>query len=283
MLTRKAKSITDDRYANLVGRWLFQEYLKKALYKIINIVNGKAYIGQSINPEHRFISHISRAKNDADNSPIHTAIKKYGKQNFKLEILEWSENYNQREKELIIEHNTMAPNGYNVAPGGEEPPHTYGEDHHKSVITEAQVDRIIQELKNGRLTEPQIGQLFEPPVNQPLIHNINFGITHHRDNEEYPIRKYCPYNLKPEEVEEIKWLLKNSLFPCSQIAEHYDVNTSTVKHINAGRNYFSETERYPLRTFKGKKQSQPVETILAKRSTDAIDTHLEMGVCAESV
>ena len=123
----------------------------------------------------------------------------------------------------------------------------------------------------------------DPPFNQTLIHNINFGITHHRDNEEYPIRKYCPYNLRPEEVEEIKWLLKNSLFPCYQIAEYYDVKRATIEQINTGRNHFSQNDVYPIRSFKGKKQSQPVEAILAKRSTDAIDTRLEMGVCAESV
>lgn len=256
--------------------------MKKALYKITNIVNGKSYIGQSIDPKHRFVSHISRAKNDSDNSPIHSAIKKYGKENFELEILEWSENYNQREKELIIEHNTLSPNGYNVASGGEEPPHKYGEDHHNSVISEEQVDIVIEKLKENELTEPQIGMLFNPPFKQCLIHNINFGVTHHRDNEVYPIRKYCPYNLKPKEVEEIKWLLKNSLFTCQQIAEYYGVQKSTIKHINTGRNHFSENDEYPIRTFRGKKQSQPVEAILAKRSTNAIDTHLETGVCAES-
>ena len=255
----------------------------KALYKITNLINGKSYIGQSINPEHRFVSHISRAKNDSDNSPIHSAIKKYGKENFKLEILEWSEDYNQREKELIIEYNTLSPNGYNVAKGGEEPPHKYGEEHHNSVITEEQVDRVIEELKKDELTEPEIGRLFNPPLNQILINSINFGITHRRVNEEYPIRTNCPYNLKPNEVEEIKWLLTNSLFPCYQIADYYHVNTSTIKHINSGKNYFVEGTDYPIRKFKGKKQSQPVEAILAKRSTDAIDTHSEMGVCADSV
>ena len=68
--------------------------MTKALYKITNIVNGKSYIGQSIDPYARFISHKSRAKNDSDNSPIHAAIKKYGKENFIMEILEWSDNYN---------------------------------------------------------------------------------------------------------------------------------------------------------------------------------------------
>lgn len=137
----------------------------KALYKITNLVNGKAYIGQSIDPKHRFIQHISRSKNDIDNSPLHAAIKKYGRSNFSLEILEWTENYNQREKELIIEYNTLAPNGYNIALGGEDPPHKYGEEHHKSVVTEQQVNRIIHELKCGELTEPEIGRLFNPPLN----------------------------------------------------------------------------------------------------------------------
>ena len=30
----------------------------------------------------------------------------------------------------------MAPNGYNIAPGGEEPPHRYGEDHHNNIISD---------------------------------------------------------------------------------------------------------------------------------------------------
>ena len=197
--------------------------------------------------------------------------------------MEWSDNYNQREQELIIEYNTLSPYGYNIAKGGEEPPHKYGEEHHNSVITEQQIDIMIDRLKNSELSEQKIGQLFDPPFTQSLIHNINHGITHRRTNEKYPIREEHPYNLNDTEVEEIKWLLENSLFPCYQIAEYYSVNTSTIKHINSGRNYHDDNCSYPIRTFRGKKQSQPVETILAKRSTGAIDTHLEMGVCAIGV
>ena len=257
--------------------------MEKAIYLITNLINGKKYIGQSIDPHHRFVSHCSRGKLDSDNSPIHAAINKYGRDNFSLEILEWTEDYNQREKELIIEYNTMSPNGYNIAPGGEEPPHYYGEEHHNSVITEEQVDMVIDLLKQGKLTEPEIGRQFSPPFNQALIHNINHGITHKRECEEYPIRKNCPYNLTDSDVEEVRWLLENTLYTCSQIADHYNVNTSTIKHINAGRNYHIESIDYPIRKFRGVKQSQPVETILAKRSTNPIDTDLEMGVCATGV
>ena len=243
------------------------------------MINNKSYIGQSINPVRRFSSHCHRAKHDTDNSPIHYAIKKYGKENFKLEVLEWTDDYNNREKELIKEHNTKSPNGYNILDGGEEPPHLYGENHHKSVISEEDVERVIDLLKNSSLTEPQISKLFNNKYNQVLINNINWGNTHRRPNIDYPIRKENPYILTPAEVIEVRWLLKNSLFPCHQIAEYYQVNTSTIKHINTGRNHYDESINYPIRKFKGTKQSQPVEAILAKRSTDAIDTHLETGVC----
>ena len=38
-----------------------------------------------------------------------------------MEVLEWTENYNEREIALIREYNTLVPNGYNIAKGGEEP------------------------------------------------------------------------------------------------------------------------------------------------------------------
>lgn len=254
--------------------------MKKAIYKITNKINGKEYVGQSINPKHRFLAHCSRAKNDSDNSPIHSAIKKYGKENFDLEILEWTEDYNQREKDLIQLYNTLSPNGYNIELGGQDPPRTYGEKHFKSVITNEEVNLVICLLKYSNLTETEIGQLFKKSFNIQLIHSINFGATHHRKNEKYPIRTECPYNLSPKKVDDIKWLLKKSLFPCYQIAEYFKLNTSAIKHINSGRNHYNSNDNYPLRKFRGKKQSQPVEAILAKRSTDAIDTHLETGVCA---
>lgn len=255
-----------------MGSQLFSYKLKKAIYKITNVINNKIYIGQSVNPNHRFISHCSRANNDSDNSPIHAAIKKYGKDNFILTIIEWTEDYNNREKYWIKKLNSKSPYGYNVAEGGEEPPHKYGEEHHNSVITDEQVNIIINELKKNELTEPEIGRLFNPPFNQTLINNINWGITHKRDNESYPIRKNCPYNLTIEQVGDVKWLLQNTLYPCSQIADYYHVNVSTIKHINTGRNYHEDNCDYPLRQQRGKKQLEPVETILAKRSTTTIDT-----------
>lgn len=248
--------------------------MQKAIYKITNQVNGKSYIGQSVNPERRFIAHKSHARNhDFSSSQIlYFAILKYGEENFKMEILEWTENYNEKERYYIQYYNTLAPNGYNIAKGGDDPPRLLGENHPRSVVSNKQVDIIIAELKRGVLTEPQIGKLFNPPIRQPVIHNINFGITYKRQNEVYPIRTQGPYNLSTIQLDNIIWLLQNSLCTMQTIADYFNFNVSTIKAINTGRNHFNPELDYPLRKFKGTAHSQPVETILVNRSTLIIDT-----------
>lgn len=246
----------------------------KAIYKITNKINNKCYIGQSVNPHRRFTSHKSRARNMefSESQILYNAIRKYGEENFSIEILEWTEDYNNKEIEYIKKYNSTSPNGYNISSGGDEPPHKYGEEHHNSKITNEMLDVIIKELKNNRLTEPEIGKLFNPEISQSTIHNINFGNTHHIDSETYPIRTECPYNLTNNNVEEIIWLLENTEYTMNEISEYYNVNISTIKHINSGRNYHSTEIDYPIRKHRGKKQSKPVETILVNRSTSIIDT-----------
>ena len=89
------------------------------IYKITNTVNGKAYIGKTTcNIKNRIRAHLGGYSQGL----IMKAIKKYGKENFTWEILHdgildiFLNNY---EKEAIKEHNTKAPNGYNITDGGE--------------------------------------------------------------------------------------------------------------------------------------------------------------------
>ena len=89
-----------------------------SIYKIINNINGKTYIGQTIRPIiQRFHGHCCCNKKTA----ISLAIRKYGKDNFTIEELAVASNkeeLNDLEKTLIKSHNTLAPNGYNIALGG---------------------------------------------------------------------------------------------------------------------------------------------------------------------
>ena len=86
------------------------------VYLIMNLINGKIYIGQTKRGiEKRFKEHAR------SNSLIGRAIREYGKENFKCEILaECSESgqLNEIEKFYIAKFNCKFPNGYNFTEGG---------------------------------------------------------------------------------------------------------------------------------------------------------------------
>lgn len=93
------------------------------MYLIKNLVNNKCYIGQTINPiTTRWNVHLSLARrNKKSGFALHNAIRKYGEENFNVEILAETDNIEQLnllEDQYIVENNTMFPNGYNLKRGG---------------------------------------------------------------------------------------------------------------------------------------------------------------------
>jgi group I intron endonuclease len=128
--------------------------MKKAIYKITNLINGKIYVGQSKDPVRRWKEHKWDAFNSncKENSAIHKAFLKYGLENFEFTIIGWFEDYNEKEKYYIKELDTLFPNGYNLTEGGDEPPHYYGEEHHNSKYTQELVDDIIKDLLSKKYT-----------------------------------------------------------------------------------------------------------------------------------
>ena len=71
------------------------------IYKITNIQNNKVYIGQTIRPvKDRFNRHINDALNNIIDTHFARAIRKYGKENFQIEIIDTAQNQNElNEKE----------------------------------------------------------------------------------------------------------------------------------------------------------------------------------------
>ena len=90
------------------------------IYQITNLINGKIYIGQTNNIQKRWANH--KCSNDPDMA-IARALRKYGINNFKFEVLFRGltpDEANQKEIELIKEKGSLVPHGYNVATGGKE-------------------------------------------------------------------------------------------------------------------------------------------------------------------
>ena len=97
------------------------------IYCYTNKVNGKKYVGQTVDFIKRHKQHICASYNENNRAyklPFHKAIRKYGIENFIVEILkedlESYEKMNYWECFYIIELDTLANNkkGYNVASGG---------------------------------------------------------------------------------------------------------------------------------------------------------------------
>lgn len=91
------------------------------VYKVTNTINGKKYIGQTTATlQRRWSAHVRAAKHGST-SIIHNAIRKYGRDAFRIELLQECRSFeklDEAERRWIAELNTIAPNGYNIEEGG---------------------------------------------------------------------------------------------------------------------------------------------------------------------
>jgi group I intron endonuclease len=93
------------------------------VYRITNTVNGKKYVGcTKLTIALRWARHKSAARRGSSYA-IHRAIRKYGHENFILDMLETVEGTHAdlmaAEIQQIALHKCIAPLGYNITRGGE--------------------------------------------------------------------------------------------------------------------------------------------------------------------
>jgi len=235
--------------ANTVG--IASQCPKKDIYVIKNRINDKVYVGQSINAADRFIKHCkpSAAK---DNSLIDKAIQKYGAENFWYEVLESQvENYNDRERFWIEQLHSLIPGGYNMLPGGEEPPVHRSIDHPLSSFDSLdEVKKIKTELRTTKLSLADIAKLHN--TSKRTVMRINQGLHYEELGETYPIRvtpNLCG-KLSDDQVADIVELLRYTYRQYEDLGKQYGVSVSTIKQINSGECHPLPGVQYPIRAYK---------------------------------
>lgn len=140
------------------------------IYKVTNLVNGKIYIGQSVDPIRRIKQHIDvRSK---QGYLLNYAVKKYGVENFLFEVIRSEipiEQINEIEIQCIREHNCKRPYGYNLTNGGEG---TKGYAHSQETrkkMSQAQFGKKLSDETKNKLRTFNVGKR----LSEEHIHKIS--------------------------------------------------------------------------------------------------------------
>ena len=131
------------------------------IYKIEDILNGKAYIGRSKNIEKRGFEHKRELKNNIHHSDkLQKAVNKYGIENFKFSIIEEAD-----ESEIVqleqkyLDLYKSADNGYNIMKIA-SPPHSYKEisAETRAKLSAAGKGKVRSEESRKRYSESKLGE-----------------------------------------------------------------------------------------------------------------------------
>src|SRR5208337_1564004 len=130
------------------------------VYKITNSINNKAYVGQSQQTlEERWTKHKYDAKRNVYNH-FYKAIRKYGTDCWKLEVLEEIEdisNLNEAEMKWIEHYDTFnRDKGYNSTNGGENGKIVSEET--KEKMSQARLGKKFSEEHKEKLRQARLGK-----------------------------------------------------------------------------------------------------------------------------
>lgn len=208
------------------------------IYKIVNTINDKVYIGYTSQTiQKRFIQHCSDAKTNKDNSVLHQAINKYGKEHFLIESLyefdEDTEKWQDLEKSYILQYNSLVPNGYNILEGGEQPPILKGNDNNQTKYPDEKMPELIKMLKDTSISYKEISN--KTGLTVGYLYLINEGKFRNNPSISYPIRKYSQYEERALKI--IKILSTDKTLSNSKIASIFGIRPNEVASINHGKQY----------------------------------------------
>ena len=119
------------------------------IYKIKNNVNNKVYIGQTIRPiEDRFQRHINDAMNNIVDTHFARAIRKYGKENFSVEMIDKANNQEELnlKEQYWIRFYDSVNTGYNET----DALYKCGGNTYMSK-TEEELEKISQKIKKSKI------------------------------------------------------------------------------------------------------------------------------------
>lgn len=156
------------------------------IYKILNIVNKKFYIGSSCNMYKRKKEHLRQLELNKHHSiKLQRAYNKYGKDNFVFEIVEYVNKKDLLKREQYwIDKLDAVKNGYNVNNKANKPPSKNGKipwnKGKKNVYTKETLEKMSKAKINKKITEEHKNKIKNTTRNK--IYNTSKSIICIEDN-----------------------------------------------------------------------------------------------------
>jgi group I intron endonuclease len=195
------------------------------VYRIVNKLNSKTYVGKARDPLKRFRGHIKIAKGGKETYPrkfhaIHAAIVKYGIENFSFEIIHEvdteQEAFDFETAEIAKLRAADLPT-YNLSDGGEGNSGWHHTDSARKKMSIARKGRTFTNEHKLALSLAQSGEL-HPQYGKHQS-------TQWKENKA---------KLKADQVREIRKLIVAGIRQ-KVIANQYGVNPSTISQIKRGK------------------------------------------------
>ena len=150
------------------------------IYKITNKINGKCYIGESVDIEARWKMHQTRynRENKEYYKILYAAFRKYGIENFSFEIIEECEPSMLFLRETYwISYYDSQKKGYNKTPGGNTVGETnIGESHANHKLSEADVVDIRTRY-GKRERKKSVYEIYKNKISKSGFHKVWNGAT----------------------------------------------------------------------------------------------------------
>lgn len=203
------------------------------IYKIVNIINGKVYIGSSKNLNKRWCEHKRNLrKNNHDNNYLQKSWDKYGESSFKFEIIEIVDDVNNLITREQFYLDQLKPYDktitYNICVTAGN---MFGFKHSDETKTNFSKMRIgntyslghkhTDETKN-KMSESHFGKTHDlDTIKKLIIKSKKNNLTSKKN------KTTCPNNIKLEIIEKYK----TGEFSTRELAKIYSISKSSIWNI----------------------------------------------------
>lgn len=191
------------------------------IYRIVNLINGKCYVGQTIkSPNERWAEHLQHYNGQHENDQrkvLYQAMRKYGIENFVFEVLQDNiQTYEQLDKAEIywVDYYNSYYNGYNANKGGQA--------YHK-YFPDSDIIKDYYKTRSARKTA------------------INFGIDHSTVDRILNVNNIPRYSFRQASGQQIKISKENfeqkfdSVKDCAEWFVNQEITkTKNVESVRTG-------------------------------------------------